>query len=399
MIRSAIPPHLILIQSVILPHAVAKYFIHDLPVVNRLAMEQLRSWSATPERLCFHLLAGQRALKVLATRPRSEWLWLAGWSLRYVPTLTIVDASDNTLTRKLNALGLEYLRSKAWPVDSKTSMFTVTKLFAHRLLSLNRTMILDDDIYAMADVCELWDEFELQTILQPELLLGYASEQQNEYSLLSMLSFMPGLPPLGTQGYNGGVAILALDRMRTHGAFEASLAIAHKVAQEIHEECKTTSSASYCEHISCSLLLLGDQTILTLASLLSPGWSNLMWRMPCEWNWQTSIAYYAPANHDNRRYVRGICREKMEQMMRRDSTCAQPPKLLHFNYPQPLKKAHQLEFRMFRGEPNARRHNIEALSSAFRDVEVQQTCRMSEQFVNISHRACNASFLLSRLRE
>lgn len=366
-------------------------------------MANIREWSAHSERLCFHLLAGGEALRDLFSRPLIEWLMLANWQPSHIHQLSIVNMSNGAFDSRLGDLGLRYYRSSLFAATRyKVSQYTVIKLFMHRLLSLDRVLVLDSDVLVMADMCELWDWFTQQLTARPAVVAAYAFEQQNEYRFLDVAMGpyrrLPNKTPSHAQGYNGGVGLLALNRMRSQPSFERALDGVLRFAEVVKlERChRAFASMHTCVHIECGLISLGDQTILTLAARLEPRWDELVAPIPCDWNWQMSLAYYTPSYQS---LAPASCRDRLNLLIKVDSMCPTPPRLLHLNHPAKLKSQLQRTLKMLGRDAEQLSHNRAALSSLLKRTYAARMCRNADYWLNLSHRACNATFLLTRLRE
>ena len=111
---------------------------------------------------------------------------------------------------------------------SKASTYLVPKLFINELLSFSvqQVLILDTDVVPLADVCELYDGFAVSTSRteEPLLALGYALEQQGAYRWMVNWSspYPDALGPVDeSRGFNGGVGLQRLDRLRGGAARDA----------------------------------------------------------------------------------------------------------------------------------------------------------------------------------
>ncbi|KAL1527243.1 hypothetical protein AB1Y20_015919 [Prymnesium parvum] len=373
------------------------------PLEPLLAMAQARLWSASPDRLCFHLLADGAALDALSSDGMARWALLSGWKLQELSQLQVVNASDARLAERVSRVGRRFLRSSLYTLRSKARKFTVAKLFLHHLLrDVDCALVLDSDIFVMADLCELWDLFENQLLSRPACLLGYAFEQQNEYRLWNKEASLPfrSLSEAQTphaQGYNGGVALLALKRMRRHQEYEVTLARVLNFASTAYGACTPRAILrDICFRLMCNLKQLGDQTVLSLAARLNRQWHKHVWVIPCKWNWQTSLAFYTLGNQHR---MTPACHRQVAPVLKTDSICPDPPLLLHFNYPTLLKDAHFHEFSLLKRGPEDYLRNEAILSRIFNQNVIVQRCNFSDYWVKISHRGCNSSFLLTRLRE
>ncbi|XP_022085553.1 uncharacterized protein LOC110976527 [Acanthaster planci] len=140
---------------------------------------------------------------------------------------------------------------------------------------VRRVVMLDTDLKFMADIRGLFDRFDLFT---GDNIMGIAREMQPVYRhLLSLYrsqnqgTKVGGPPPDGLTGFNSGVVLLDLERMRRSAAYRSFVN-----AEKIHE---LTEKYHFKGH-------LGDQDFFTLISLEKP---DLFHILPCSWNRQLCV--------------------------------------------------------------------------------------------------------------
>eukprot|EP00966_Prymnesium_polylepis_P180464 4179201-Prymnesium_polylepis.1 len=245
---------------------------------------------------------------------------------------------------------------------------------------------------------------------RPAQLLAYAYEQQNEYALLANHStgIFSELPhsEVGKRGYNGGVGFQLLARMRGrpgvayHSALADVLAFSSKAVQVCMGRRPVT-----CPVYVCGLWGLGDQTVISLAAHIAAAerWQQMVAAIPCEWNWQTSLAYYMPgALHEQ---GEACVRLVYTQMYAADNTCRRRPRLLHFNHPPGLKFALRHRLMLLDRTATTLKQNekelAHALQKAYRQAgQARDACYWADRNTGstIASRACNVHFLLRSFR-
>ena len=146
------------------------------------SISQAASWAASLSRLHFHVLAGERCLADANAHPVSVWFSQVGFNARaqHFPHVTITNATDAALHRRLSPLGRSWLQHTLTYAE-KTHSYTVPKLFLFELLPLVEVAItLDTDVVALADVTRLFQHVHAEARADPEAALFYAAEQQNK---------------------------------------------------------------------------------------------------------------------------------------------------------------------------------------------------------------------------
>lgn len=144
----------------------------------------------------------------------------------------------------------------------------------HRVLpkSMHRVIMLDADLKFMEDIRELYNRFELFT---GENIIGIGRDLQPvyrhtfyEYRRDHPRTRVGSPPPDGLSGFNSGVLMLDLERMRKSKLYNSLL----------NEESlnRLTKEFKFKGH-------LGDQDFF---SLLSMKYEELFHVLPCEWNRQ-----------------------------------------------------------------------------------------------------------------
>ena len=144
----------------------------------------------------------------------------------------------------------------------------------HRVLpdTMEKVIMLDADLKFKADIKELFDRFEL---FEPENVIGIGRDMQPVYrhTFWQYRKENPGTrvgepPPNGLTGFNSGVLLLDLNRMRKSKLYN-SVINADSVKQ-------LTEEFHFKGH-------LGDQDFF---SLLSMKYEELFHILPCNWNRQ-----------------------------------------------------------------------------------------------------------------
>ncbi|PRD21917.1 UNVERIFIED_CONTAM: Xxylt1 [Trichonephila clavipes] len=142
-----------------------------------------------------------------------------------------------------------------------------------KVMTLNKIIIIDIDVKFLSDVKLLYDYFDK---FPTEAMIGIAREQQpvyrhilNEYRRRHNGTKIGNPPPDGISGYNSGVLLLDLEKMRNSSLYSEiinnssiTLALIEKYKFKGH---------------------LGDQDFYTL---LSFEYSYLFYTLPCIWNRQ-----------------------------------------------------------------------------------------------------------------
>ena len=328
------------------------------------AMMRVSNWTATPARLRFHVLAGAGCLEDLARVP------LHTWCERVAPSLDcerihVIDATPATLKKQMSSLAARWLENLDF--RGKASTYLVPKLFINELLSFSvqQVLILDTDVVLLADVCELYDGFAVSSSRaeEPLLALGYALEQQGAYRWMVNWSspYPDALGPVDeSRGFNGGVGLQRLDRLRGGAARDAYYGVLAGLIQTPREyygfKMETCKGWPPFTLLYCALhrpkephaigrkrfaaaIGLGDQTVLSVAVAAQPRvMRRLISPLPCEWNWQTCIAEYAKLSDCSAAASSLGSDSSRCTLAFRDDTCQTPPKLLHFNCPNDLKR-------------------------------------------------------------
>jgi xylosyl alpha-1,3-xylosyltransferase len=164
--------------------------------------------------------------------------------------------------------------------SSSNSYYSQTVFFLsvvmHRILPFhNRVLYVDVDVVFQTDIGILFGQF---SNFSGDNLIGLANEQQPVYRhvLQSYRKSHPkttfgSAPPIGQPGFNSGVVMFDLGRMRGHKPYLAALT-AESIAN-------LTEKYSFQGH-------LGDQDLYTLLSFEHPEWFYVI---PCEWNRQLCV--------------------------------------------------------------------------------------------------------------
>jgi hypothetical protein len=380
-----------------------------VPTLN--AIQQVRAWMRDPGALRFFLLAGERCI--------SE---LAGLKLA-TDDVSVVDVTDRTLRQQFqirSPLAFSWLQRTA-ALGGKQHTYTVPKLFLHELLpaEVSIAIILDADIVALTDLMQLVDEVEAMAEREPDAALFYAPEQQNLYRW--RLRWNSEHLVSQRNGVNGGVGVLLLQRLRRSVQYRTAM-------QRLLVELDGVLVGGNLERMGS--LQLGDQTVLSAMAIVAPGaWSQLMRQLPsCAWNWQTCVHFYrrldecplfeGKHNMTALAQIRDTNLNCSHQPQTHDGSCHEPPRLLHFNCPADLKALtsgldrFKTTFATLVASPAGldafRAHRaVQLLDRALKAPEAAAMCLHADRrpigsWVRggmASSTFCNASFLLTRLRE
>ncbi|KAH3784065.1 hypothetical protein DPMN_162016 [Dreissena polymorpha] len=143
----------------------------------------------------------------------------------------------------------------------------------HRVLpQLHRVVMLDSDLKFNADVAELFTHFDK---FSSSNIMGIANDAQPVYRHNFHMyrnkvkdTMVGGPPPNGTTGFNSGVLLLDLDKMRASQLYNSLI------------------SSQVVENLSQKYMFkghLGDQDFYTLISVEH---MELFYVLPCTWNRQ-----------------------------------------------------------------------------------------------------------------
>ena len=161
--------------------------------------------------------------------------------------------------------------------------------------SVEQAIVLDADILALDNICRLYEEASALFRTHSAAVVAYAHEQTGHYMDYRGIYTGSSLLPFDdwSLGFNGGVGALHLRRLRATAPPSRFHAMLAEVRQLIAAESRRRIDAadSLATH-------LGDQTALTLiGARFQPEVRALIQPLPCEWNWQTAIAWYLRTTH------------------------------------------------------------------------------------------------------
>jgi len=270
--------------------------------------------------------------------------------------------------------------------------------------------VLDQDILALDDVCTLADYASRHFQARPDAALMYAHEQTSHYhdSLSDLVYAMSANPSVGRGGgvgiggalpsvlpgwrfgFNGGVGVQCVRRLRRLGTYQGIL-------KRVREAVAALPPAQL-----RLIIPVDDQTTFTLAAgWHAAQWAALMIPLPCEWNYQLCVGWYQDL-------VKGRPRHTA------DATCYEAPRLLHAN--SMMKGMVQaLHHTRMPADPNnvvvsgsagvaGARHGREKIRSAMvvdlhrhQSFQMKVCERASIAIPTLGARYCNISFLLQRL--
>lgn len=126
---------------------------------------------------------------------------------------------------------------------------------------VERVVVLDLDVFLFSDIAQLWRRFER---FPPPALIGLVEEQCPSYQEARAL---------GGSGFNGGVQLLALSRMRASRPYATALQ-----RYAMHDQRLPMKPGG--------IGWLGDQTLYSWMSVNASGYRSLFEILPCGWNRQ-----------------------------------------------------------------------------------------------------------------
>ena len=175
----------------------------------------------------------------------------------------------DSLAPEYRSMHTEFVRLSGGRQNAPNAGIYMFKPLLHRLLPLERALVLDSDLAlpSSSDLAELWREFDPMERASPVAAVGLAWEQQ------------PSADPKGTSPFrtfrsgwtfNGGVQLLHLGRMRSGGVYEREL--------------------KACASGACGRFdYLGDQIFYTAVHERTPALFHVL---PCGWNRQLGHNLY-----------------------------------------------------------------------------------------------------------
>ena len=301
-------------------------------------------------RLCFHVIGGQGALADHKELKAKYTISSA---------VTVHNVTDAELVKKLEDDGRKMFYHKRVPGPGMPRLCTAAKLFLFQVMPefVHRALVIDSDTVVLHPVCQLTDHFGEQ-IQQPgreNVVISYAHEQQNTYQQSSKNY---------STTVNGGVAVHELVRMRTQGHYR-------KILQELMAIGLPMAQSDF----------LADQSIyVEIAQRYPSQWAQLHEELPCEWNWQLCLFWYA----------------KSKKGVGSDVSCPRPPKILHT-----LCTAKDVGYRLVGRilEPNGCdcRDMLAMLQEHIRDKQTgmgKDCARVGHTYPALRGRHCEPKFLL-----
>ena len=227
----------------------------------------------------------------------------------------------------------------------------------------------------------------------------------------------PRTPHEPNQGFNGGVGVHYLERLRQPSSAYRQLLPQMLAYFASPGESKVGNGSS--SHASSHVSILeesgyGDQTALALGRTLSD--EDWILPLPCEWNWQMCIHHYAPPPPPRPHHHSASEAAQQQQQQQQphsdappprardptDSMCPLTPKFLHADCLSSLKGAIAKILRACANqtsgcEPSS---SVRVLAAALNEPFVAQVCRRAARLPSLAtavrSRACNSTFLLQR---
>ena len=170
------------------------------------------------------------------------------------------------------------------------ALFYVLPVMHQVIKNATHAIVLDTDVVVKGDVAELWSR--LKHISSPQMI-GLAYEQQPVYRhiLIEHRARIPesklGLPAReqGFPGFNSGVALLHLSRMRASIEYNAMMQDGAPLLQALAQQLLFKGH-------------LGDQDLFTLLYIRHTEWFSVL---PCHYNRQLCAWWYDFAGYDSLR--------------------------------------------------------------------------------------------------
>lgn len=187
----------------------------------------------------------------------------------------MISVDIESLTRTLNGI-LENIRSHfiSKPGDYYSDDLFFVSMAMHQVMPtlLHKVIMMDIDTKLQADVAQLFGHFDH---FAKDNVIGIAHELQpvyrhilHHYRKENPATHIGGPPPDGFPGFNSGVMLLDLDRLRESTLYNSLLQ--PDVIKNLTEKYKFKGH-------------LGDQDFYTLVALEHP---QLFYVLPCTWNRQ-----------------------------------------------------------------------------------------------------------------
>ena len=210
-------------------------------------IRNIETVSADKESLRYHLVV---------TSPPAHGTLTDSWVFRDVPLERIELHAVSEFEPELRELHRQLSSTATGPGG-----IYLWKPLLHLVLKVPRVIVLDTDIFVFEDVRKLWNEFDA---FLPDQLIGLATEQAPTYLEARAL---------GGVGFNGGVQLLKLKRMRRSKDY-------HAIIQRYAERKWVAMKPG-------GIGWLGDQTLYSWMSVNGSGANHIFYQIPCGWNRQT----------------------------------------------------------------------------------------------------------------
>ncbi|XP_033724533.1 xyloside xylosyltransferase 1-like [Pecten maximus] len=231
-----------------------------------VTVSSMFKWATVP--LSLHII-GDDESKDLAGRI------LEGAASKYNATYMMVSLDVEHLAKELHEIVKEmqpYFSYSPEAYYSDALFFLSMALHKVLPLTITKVIMLDADLKFNADIVKLYEEFYK---FSDDNVMAIARENQPVYRHTFSLyrtkhrgTRVGDPPPNGLTGFNSGVLLLDLDKMRSSGRYN-SLLTASSVKS-------LTTEYSFQGH-------LGDQDFFSLVSMVH---ENLFYILPCTWNRQ-----------------------------------------------------------------------------------------------------------------
>ena len=223
--------------------------------------------------LHFHLIVDTTTVQTVLQTVHHLWCYADNDSSMNQMNVSLYNLKDvQTAIQPYQKVLHQYFSRMEVPYYNRTIFFVGAVI--HKLLpeALDRVVAFDIDIKFNASVSDLYEHFSL---FSPSNILGLAYEQQptymfytEKYRAMNPETLVGGPPPLGMTGFNSGVMLADLTRLRKSDIYNRMLE--PEPLKQLAEKYKFQGN-------------LGDQDFYTLLSFDYP---ELFYVLPCNWNRQ-----------------------------------------------------------------------------------------------------------------
>ncbi|XP_064481674.1 xyloside xylosyltransferase 1-like [Ornithodoros turicata] len=271
-------------QSVVRPHRepsetinvafVAKYAFRNMKVGRTMTRCLKSILKHTNRTLHLHVLADPQSFQRL-----SRVLYLIGEEAKgkfdvSLYNITAVEADNKPVIKILRTL---FFTKDVGRYND--DMFFITEIF-HRVFNLRRIIFLDLDLQFEVNIGELYDIFRL---FKPQNLIGIGNDLQPQYRK-DFAKYRSkhnetdvGSPRPGRQGFNTGVMLMDLDKIRGSKLYNGLLG--YDALKQLCDKYQFRG-------------MLGHQDFFTLLGMEFPEWFHVLdcvWNRQLDTGWRNSV--------------------------------------------------------------------------------------------------------------